>query len=213
MKLNLLALAAAGVLAISSAASAATTGFTVGVTEGGGNRDLVDGTTLIADAASPNGSKDLGTIGAGDVFGLYGRIVSAIDRYKFGFTATSGFEVNFDFDGYYTDGGNTFVANSGLVKESGSAQKGVIFSLQDANGDELFSTGTLLTNITSGNAFLFGAGAGDYFLVVDGSQGPNRNGAALYDLNISAVPVPAALPLLLTGIAGLGFMSRRRKAA
>lgn len=30
---------------------------------------------------------------------------------------------------------------------------------------------------------------------------------------VSEVPVPAALPLLLTGIAGLGFVSRRRKAA
>lgn len=29
---------------------------------------------------------------------------------------------------------------------------------------------------------------------------------------VSAIPLPAALPLLLTGLAGLGFMSRRRAA-
>ncbi len=36
-----------------------------------------------------------------------------------------------------------------------------------------------------------------------------------YSINatVSAVPLPAALPLFVTALAGLGFMSRRRKAA
>lgn len=40
------------------------------------------------------------------------------------------------------------------------------------------------------------------------------NGAsgAIDNLSVSAVPVPAALPLLLAGIGGLAFMGRRRKA-
>ena len=33
------------------------------------------------------------------------------------------------------------------------------------------------------------------------------------NMSISAVPVPAALPLLLTGLAAFGFVSRRRRAA
>ncbi|MEO0399297.1 MAG: VPLPA-CTERM sorting domain-containing protein [Pseudomonadota bacterium] len=38
-------------------------------------------------------------------------------------------------------------------------------------------------------------------------------GYSIEQFDISVVPVPAALPLLLSGIAGLGFASRRRKAA
>lgn len=36
---------------------------------------------------------------------------------------------------------------------------------------------------------------------------------AFENINLSEVPVPGALPLLLSGIAGLGFASRRRKKA
>ena len=32
-------------------------------------------------------------------------------------------------------------------------------------------------------------------------------------MEISDVPIPAALPLLLSGLAGLGFASRRKKKA
>ena len=38
-------------------------------------------------------------------------------------------------------------------------------------------------------------------------------GFAIAQIDARAVPIPAALPLLLTGLAGLGFASRRRKKA
>jgi hypothetical protein len=38
-----------------------------------------------------------------------------------------------------------------------------------------------------------------------------RGSGAIGDFDISEVPVPAALPLLLSGLAGLGFASRRRR--
>ncbi|QIE57487.1 PEP-CTERM sorting domain-containing protein [Pikeienuella piscinae] len=40
----------------------------------------------------------------------------------------------------------------------------------------------------------------------------NTLGGLIDDISVSAVPVPAALPLFLTAIAGLGFASRRRRA-
>ena len=42
---------------------------------------------------------------------------------------------------------------------------------------------------------------------------PGNFGFAIGSITVSQVPVPAALPLLLSGIAGLGFASRRRRKA
>ncbi|MHA7870969.1 MAG: VPLPA-CTERM sorting domain-containing protein [Hyphococcus sp.] len=52
------------------------------------------------------------------------------------------------------------------------------------------------------------------FDVLQGATGsPNSRLAFNFKaLSVSEIPVPAALPLLLSGLAGLGFASRRRKA-
>ena len=43
--------------------------------------------------------------------------------------------------------------------------------------------------------------------------GSGQSGFTIAQFTVTEVPVPAALPLLLSGIAGLGFASRRRKRA
>ncbi len=57
------------------------------------------------------------------------------------------------------------------------------------------------------------ASTSDVFFEITGAA--FNDGVTLPDYNIrlSSVPVPAALPLLLSGIAGLGFASRRKKNA
>ncbi len=61
--------------------------------------------------------------------------------------------------------------------------------------------------------FLTLASTSDVFFEITGSA--FNDGVTLPDYNIrlSSVPVPAALPLLISGIAGLGFASRRKKNA
>ncbi|MEZ5894143.1 MAG: VPLPA-CTERM sorting domain-containing protein [Parvularculaceae bacterium] len=58
----------------------------------------------------------------------------------------------------------------------------------------------LLTDTFYGTKFLFEAATEDA-------------GFVIAQFEVSDVPVPAALPLLLSGLAGLGFASRRRKTA
>ena len=45
-----------------------------------------------------------------------------------------------------------------------------------------------------------------------GGVGSDNSGAILDDVKLSAVPLPAAAPLFLMGLAGLGAMARRRRA-
>lgn len=224
-----LAAAALGLALVSGAATAApiTNGFTLGFgfTEGTGqNRDFVAGTTDLEDAPDPNGTFDLGTIVAGDVIGLYGRIVSAKDSFKFTFNAPGSFIVAFDLNGYDLDANKDgtvdgTVTRSGLVNQSfaeggaaGSTKK-VVFSLTGPGN--VTETETRFTNLVAGDPgeVLFTGAGGMYTLTVDGSQGPGKNIAALYDLNISAVPLPASILFLLGGLAGLGFVARRRATA
>jgi hypothetical protein len=55
--------------------------------------------------------------------------------------------------------------------------------------------------------------SGTYFLQVAGTADGTAGGTYVGQLNLSPVPIPAALPLLLSGVLGVGLLARRRKAA
>jgi hypothetical protein len=54
--------------------------------------------------------------------------------------------------------------------------------------------------------------SGTYFLDIAGTADGVSGGTYVGQLNLQPVPLPATVPLLLCGIAGLGAMLRRRKA-
>jgi hypothetical protein len=54
--------------------------------------------------------------------------------------------------------------------------------------------------------------SGTYFLDIAGTADGLSGGTYVGQLNLQPVPLPATVPLLLCGIAGLGAMLRRRKA-
>ncbi|GMG85556.1 hypothetical protein LNKW23_47790 [Paralimibaculum aggregatum] len=107
------------------------------------------------------------------------------------------------FLSYATNPSGTFANLDVRLAEDSAGTIGVI-SLSPNDG----TTGTLVTTI--------GAGV-SRFLVV--SYDSNLAAADAITLRISTnvtdtnVPLPAALPLLLVGLAGVGFVARRRAAA
>jgi len=186
-----------------------------------GVRPQVQGSSVVAptDANNQRPGFDL-TPGSALSFGgplesidLHGRIVGASDFFRF--TALSDFTVSFIFGGYTQQDG-TIVASSGFVDDPAAARRGSIsdfsLSLLDGVGNVTSSQviADLASGITAGNAFLFSGGPGSYSFGIEG-----QTDAALYDIRIQAasqattVPLPASLPILLAGLAGLGLAARR----
>ena len=208
MALRTIGLSALAFALMSSVATAATVGFTEGV------RDQVAGTTLVTptDASNSPPGFDLtasGFLGSGIAenrsIDLHGRIVGAIDVFEF--TATREFEISFIFGGYDLEAGGT-VTESGFVREGNSGSNSSIFTLTDINTLTSVTTtpSPLVTDIIAGDPFLFAAGPGSYRISLDG-QGQS----ALYDLRLTAVPLPAALPLFAGALGLFGLLGWRRK--
>ncbi len=197
-------------LALSAATASA---MTVGFTEG--KRDRVLDTTVVnpTDATnSPPGFPLTPDLGFGGTearhIELFGRIVGAVDVFEF--TSTTSFVINFIFGGYDLHGGGS-VATSGFIRE-GNNNNTSDFELGVLNPNlSILQSVALTTNITSaaqngGNSEIFAGGPGTFQLLLDGT-----GGAALYDIRISAVPLPAALPLFAGALGLIGLLGWRRK--
>jgi hypothetical protein len=76
----------------------------------------------------------------------------------------------------------------------------------DANGDGLYAT-----PFVTGGAF--SALIADHFYNYTGNSfdPANASGPVNYAFRVSAVPLPAALPLLLTALGGMGAVARKRR--
>lgn len=108
---------------------------------------------------------------------------------------------------------NGFTERLNLFNSSGTSLTGLITAL----GATPAGGGTVSGNSTSQalTLFLGTITSTQLLLRLDFNAvftGFGTNTAEFLRAEISQVPVPAALPLLLSGLAGLGFASRRRKA-
>lgn len=193
-------------------AASASTAATVSYTEGA--RALVDGSTKLSDVPGSAGAaydvitNDGGALGGsfdvGDIVRLYGRVVGGVDSYTF--KAVTNFRIEFLFGGYDLANG-TNISDSGFVSTT-AAEKTATFRLTDtASGDEQSTVYT--TDITGGSPVIFTGGPGTYVFAIDG-RGDQGRPVGLYDIKITAVPLPASAFLMLAGLAGIGLVSRRR---
>jgi hypothetical protein len=148
---------------------------------------------------------------------IHGRIVKDIDYYTFSFTTAKKVKVRWILDGYFTAEG--FEANSGLVATRCS--DGVC--RPDLAGQpsqvSLFFNGipgignVYNTNVLLGSPELIATlDPGSYTFSVVGELNDTPRNDALYDISLTAVPLPAGAVLLLTGLAGLGIARRKRAA-
>ncbi|MEO9574259.1 MAG: VPLPA-CTERM sorting domain-containing protein [Tateyamaria sp.] len=157
------------------------------------------------------GTTDLGLITSGADVGIAGRIVTAVDKWRF--QTNTGWFIRFvDLpidDQLYFD-------SSDITNPAGSfAGNGdtttAIFSILDATDDSVLFTNTVTAaafGAGTENALDFTGTAGSFILKIDGQNG---SPGATYDIGLSTVPLPAAAWLLLAGVGGLAAVKRRQK--
>jgi len=156
----------------------------------------------------------VGTYGLGDITGLNagiaGRIVNANDT--FSFVSNTAFNISFvdlaDLLGVDIDDCAGF---DGSDCSDGSADnepgRTARFSLH--NGAVTTHSADFTSTIAAGTSIFSNVSAGTYTFSIDGRSGP---AGSAYDIAISAVPVPAGLPLLLSALGLAGFFARRTRS-
>ena len=82
----------------------------------------------------------------------------------------------------------------------------------NADGDLLGSVTSAVIASFGDSEFLTLSGIGAIAYVIWESSSPFSAAVGIDNLDFAEVPLPGALPLIISGLAGLSFASRRRKA-
>lgn len=205
MKTKILAAAAIAVLGVAAGTSASAVTVQPDVLSIESNQNRGDGSAP-GDIGNSD-SFDFGLITG--TAGIAGRIVNAIDTYTF----ETEFDFNVDFVNLLDLSGDDIdncegFDGSDCSDGSANNEDGRLaeFSLSDG----VTTTSVFFTSSEpAGTSIFSNVAAGSYTLTIEGIRGP---AGSAYDIAISAVPVPAGLPLLLSAFGVAGFVMRKKKS-
>jgi len=103
-------------------------------------------------------------------------------------------------------GAGTYKVDVGLLGSGRNTSETVTISL----GSWSVVIGPIGSGADASSSWTFSTNGGSLSFQ---NAGGDNIGAILTDVTVSAIPLPAGLPLLVAGLGALGFMSRRRKAS
>ena len=184
------------------------------------DRPLVFGSERVNNGGPLNSALvQLGVLGDGpgeaSAFDIHGAInvAGGLEPGQYVFRATKSFAISFIFGRIRATDGSVTPGGFHALNDTGDAARFHIQWLGGAGAREVESNihgedDNLGTDLVFSQAFQ----PSDWYLLVIDSAARFPDGPAYYDIRISEVPGPAALPLMLTAIAGFWFAATRRRS-
>jgi choice-of-anchor C domain-containing protein len=195
---------AAGLLSMASAASAATVAnesFETPGTFTGGFQTISAGGTI-----------DAWTVDSGSVDLIYGYWDAQNGRYSIDMSGNTAGSISQTISDLIIGQSYRLAFYMAGNPDGGPTVKTLNASINGASGDFTFDkTGKSTTNMGYVRKFLDFKATSTSALLSFTSKDAGAYGAALDNVSISEIPVPASAPLLLAGLGGLAMLRRRRR--